>query len=226
MVRRESAFLKLLTNALLAASLMLGGLIAFLFMDPQSEVNPYPPPTLPAISVLATPSDTPEPPAPGLEPTTAAVEPGLPAATPLPATATATEIPAAAATLVVVEKFPYALQAGTIGYTSQFTHPELACKWIGVAGSVFDASGNPVSDLLVHVEGPDEFWMDDPTGNHAEYGASGFEVALPRAPFESRGQYRVTLQDLMGRNLSAAVALDTFADCEKNLLLVNFSAVP
>lgn len=215
MVRRESAFLKLLTNALLAASLMLGGLIAFLFMDPQSEVNPYPPPTLPAISVLATPSDTPEPPAPG-----------LPAATPLPATATATEIPAAAATLVVVEKFPYALQAGTIGYTSQFTHPELACKWIGVAGSVFDASGNPVSDLLVHVEGPDGFWMDDPTGNHAEYGASGFEVALPRAPFESRGQYRVTLQDLMGRNLSAAVALDTFADCEKNLLLVNFSAVP
>jgi hypothetical protein len=30
----------------------------------------------------------------------------------------------------------------------------------------------------------------------------------------------------MGRNLSAAVALDTFADCEKNLLLVNFSAAP
>ena len=78
MVRRESAFLKLLTNALLAASLMLGGLIAFLFMDPQSEVNPYPPPTLPAISVLATPSDTPEPPAPGLEPTLAAAEPVLP----------------------------------------------------------------------------------------------------------------------------------------------------
>jgi len=223
MVRRESAFLKLLTNALLAASLMLGGLIAFLFMDPQSEVNPYPPPTLPAISVLATPSDTPEPPAPGLEPTLAATEPVLPAATPVPAT----EVPAATATLVVVvEKFPYALQAGTIGYTSQFTHPELGCKWIGVAGSVFDAASNPVSDLLVHVEGQDGFWMDDPTGNHAEYGASGFEVTLPGAPFESRGQYRVTIQDLMGRNLSAAVALDTFADCEKNLLLVNFSAVP
>ena len=224
MVRPESAFLKLLTNALLAASLMLGGLIAFLFMDPQSEVNPYPPPTLPAISVLATPSDTPEPPAPGLEPTLAAVEPVLPVATPVPPAAT--EIPAATATPVVTEKFPYVLQAGTVGYTSQFTHPELACKWLGVAGSVFDAAGNPVSDLLVHVEGPDGFWMDDPTGNHAEYGASGFEVTLPRAPFDSRGQYRVILQDLMGRNLSAAVALDTFADCEKNLLLVNFSAAP
>ncbi len=92
---------------------------------------------------------------------------------------------------------------------------------MGIAGLVFDLNGKPVKDLIVHLEGgglSDESF----TGSVPAYGDSGYEFTLGNHPVETTGVYRVQLISAQGAPLSDVVLVDTFADCSKNLLLVNF----
>ena len=148
--------------------------------------------------VTATPTKTPLP----------------PTATPIQPTKTPTSTPN-----------PYGLQSGVF-YTTNFLYPETGCSWLGIAGQVFDKNGIPVNNLVVSVKGVLDGKAVDllsMTGTAPDYGPGGYEVKLASKTVASTGSLKLFLYDLQGNQLSDTVTLDTFTDCDKNLIIVNFS---
>lgn len=99
---------------------------------------------------------------------------------------------------------------------------------MGVAGQVFSTAGKPVNNLVVVLEGTLDGQIVDKvgmTGLAKDYGAGGYEIVFSDKAAASSGSLFATLYDLSGNSLSYPVAFDTFADCKKNLVLVNFKQV-
>jgi len=145
--------------------------------------------------------------------------------TPVVVSATMTVQPAI--TLEAVD-FPYRLQEVSPVYTSNFAHPEAGCAWLGMAGQVFDAQAVPAQGLVMVVEGYLQESAVDAvalTGTSKDYGPGGFEIVLADLPVDSTKALTVSLFDLQGNPLAPRIALDTYADCSKNLILINFQEV-
>lgn len=110
-----------------------------------------------------------------------------------------------------------------------YAHPEAGCNWMGVAGQVFDAQGNPIRNILVNVGGVlngkpvDLLGM---TGLATNYGPAGYEMVLSTSVIASTGTLWVQLYDLSGNPISGKVVIDTYNDCQRNLILVNFVRHP
>src|SRR6266496_3623054 len=114
--------------------------------------------------------------------------------------------------------------------THQYTqstviHPELACNWAGIGGTVVDANNSPVIGTVVVLRGTlngDTIEQQTVTGINKEYGQSGFEFVLGTAPVNSRNTLYVQLVDLQNIPLSDKVFITTSSDCSKNLVIVRF----
>ena len=96
------------------------------------------------------------------------------------------------------------------------------CDWSGVGGQVFDLAGQPVTGLLVSLEGAGPDPLLTLTGGAPAYGPGGYEFFLDIQPTDTVDVYRVQLVDTNEAPLSEPIPFDTFADCEKNLILINF----
>jgi hypothetical protein len=102
------------------------------------------------------------------------------------------------------------------------------CNWIGVAGQVFDMSGAPIQNLILHLEG---FWNGSSvssevlSGSAGQYGPAGYEFILGTQTLDSSRALWVQVQDATHKQLSARVYLNTYNDCARNLILVNFVQV-
>jgi hypothetical protein len=108
---------------------------------------------------------------------------------------------------------------------STIIHPELACNWAGIGGTVVDANNSPVIGTVVVLRGTlsgKTVEQQIVTGINKEYGPSGFEFVLGNAPVESRETLYVQLVDLQNIPLSDPVYVTTSSDCTKNLVLVRF----
>lgn len=154
-------------------------------------------------------------PAPTLEPS--ATE------TPVPVTPTPTPPPT-----LVPEAFLFEPQAGTPKLIENFTHPELACKWMGVGGQAFLLDGSPALNLVVVVSGTlngQPVDMVTLTGLSQAYGEGGFELTLADKPVASQSSLTIQLFDLEGIPLSDTAPLETSAECGQNLILINFSPI-
>ena len=122
----------------------------------------------------------------------------------------------------------YIPQPNNPAYTANFAHPDTQCSWIGVAGQVFDLKQNPQTSVVVQLKGTmngtpiTELGM---SGTATIYGPSGYEILLGSQPFDSKNQLTVQLLDSKGKPLSGAIPINTYKDCQKNLILVNFMAV-
>ena len=76
MGQRRHSILDVLTSALLYATMMVGGLYLYIFIEPQSFINPFPPPQVPVRAVLATETPLPTPTfIPTVVPTNTAIAP-------------------------------------------------------------------------------------------------------------------------------------------------------
>ena len=205
-------------------------------MNPNSQLNLFPPPTLPATISFPTatatsqyalpPTWTPEP---TLEPTL--TDTPSPSSTPAP-----TETPFSLFTLTPTTvsgtaeapaEFPFIVGPGTpVGTSSLAFHPEAGCDWMGVAGQVFDLSGAPVSGQQVRVGGTllgAPIDMLSLTGLTTAYGNNGFyEFTLGEKPVNSTGTLWVQLIDQSGLPMSDKIYFDTYDACDKNLIFVNF----
>lgn len=220
---------------LLAVLCVVAGFLV-IFTNPYSQWNLFPPPTLPPTISLPTATSTPRlslPPtwtaSPTLEPTSTNTP--EPTATPAP-----TETPFSLFTFTptteagVSAGMPFVVGAGTpIGTSSLAFHPEAGCNWMGVAGQVFDLSGAPVTGQQVRLGGT---LLGAPmdlltlTGLTTAYGTNGFyEFPLGDKPVATSGTLWVQLLDQSGIPMSDKVYFDTYADCEKNLIFVNFKQV-
>ena len=141
-------------------------------------------------------------------------------------TSTPTELPTATYTSTPL---PYALQADTPVYIQNFAHTDAACDWLGVAGQVFGEDDSPQINLVLVIKGTLGQTSIDMTGvtgiPEADiYGPGGYEIVLADEPLQSEGSLSIQVFDLEGTALSEPVAFDTYADCGKNLVVINFLA--
>lgn len=211
----------LLTLVVLAAIVGVIGVYALIFLNPQVDFNPFPPPTLPAI--LGTPTQTSTPavalpilwtPTPTF--TVAPTDTVVPTDTPTPVP-TETPIPLP----------PFALQPGNPVRIPNIANDD-ACDWMGVGGQVFNLENQPITKLGVHLEGTldgNPVSLDTLTGSAPDIGPSGYVFNLATEPIVSEETIWVQLNDGGGTALSEQVFITTTTDCNENFVMVNFRQV-
>ncbi len=129
------------------------------------------------------------------------------------------------ASLPEPQTYPFIIQQGTPSYLQNFAHVEKGCNWLGVAGQVFDKNDQPISRMVVRVEGflgsqsLDALGM---TSLATAYGPGGFEIELSDKPLNSSGTLSIALFNLEGERVSAYIPFNTYTDCSKNLIVINF----
>jgi hypothetical protein len=227
--RRNDIIWNSLTALVIIASVAVVGYFVLLFSNPASTLNPYPPPTLPAPIQIPTATLTPMVPTPTLtlEPTATF----MPTDAPVSSDSTAIPTDASASTATTApysSEYLFAIKGNPVGMTNTTFHPSLDCNWQGVAGKVTDIQGKGVQNLAVHLTGTYGGKQIDQTtlsGGAAKWiGDGGYELVLEvgSAPIGSTGQLTIQLQDSSYVPLSATVTFDTYAECGKNLILINF----
>ena len=228
--------LNIITVVVLLLTLCAGTVFLTIFINPQSGLNPFPPPTLPP--TVAPPTETP---AAGLRlPPT--YTPPAPTDTPPP---TATDIPEPTLTpspsptlFVLVSQTPvpvteppdtsnvsFELKPNNPLAIQNYARQDLGCNWMGVAGHAFDLSNNVVTGITIQLGGslagtPVEILSL--TGTAPLYGPGGYEFTLADRPIASTGTLYIQLLDQAGLPLSDQVFFDTFEDCNRNLIMIDF----
>lgn len=229
--RRSAAPMQMwdiLSVLILILTVCLVGYFALVFINPASSLNILPPggglfgnpaptftvtplqlqPTWTASPTLVvTPTDTPRPTITPL-PTNTLFSLVPPTKTPKPS---------------ATPKAPFS--ASVTQVESTIIHPDLACNWAGVGGTVVDANNSPVIGIVVVLRGTlNGTTIEQPTvsGVNKEYGPSGFEFVLGNAPVASNKTLFVQLVDQQNIPLSDPVQISTSTDCKKNLVMVRF----
>ncbi|NWF64920.1 MAG: hypothetical protein HXY38_11505 [Chloroflexi bacterium] len=213
----------------LLMTLCIGAYFVAIFLSPEAGYNLLPPsrnqpPTATITQIQPPPTWTFTPPGPTstmtltlvptftLEPSSTVVSLITPSDTP-----TATKTP----------KAPF---SATVTYIeSTIIHPEAACNWQGVAGTIIDANNADMLGIAVRLTG---FYNNKSkneltvSGIAPAYGKSGFEFFLGTVPISSDGLLTIQVLDQAGLPLSDPIPMDTFNDCKKNLVLVKFKKNP
>jgi hypothetical protein len=213
----------------LLLTVCLVGYFALIFINPASQLNFLPPGAgpfgnhvltftvtplqlqatwTPSPTLELTPSDTPRPTfTPFFTSTSFSLVP--PTKTPKPTSTP--KAPFTAASVTQVE--------------STIIHPELACNWAGIGGTVVDANNSPVIGTVVVLRGTlngSTIEQQTVSGINKEYGPSGFEFVLGSAPVASNKTLYVQLVDQQNIPLSDPVQVTTSTECNKNLVMVRF----
>lgn len=231
--RRLDTIWNVLTSLIVLATLGLIGYFLILFTNPQGALNPFPPPTMPVLAVA--PAGTTA--APGLPPTwtptTSPTKTLRPTETPKPivTSSSPTATFGQAPTFAPGDggDYPYAIQGEPAAMANTVFHPGDSCDWQGVAGTVVDLQGKPMVGVLVRLLGYYNGRAVDMTtltgGASAWYGESGYEFILGDKPLDTNDTLALQLVDQAMMPISNRVVFDTFAACDKNLVLINFKQV-
>jgi hypothetical protein len=98
-----------------------------------------------------------------------------------------------------------------------------------IAGQVWDLQGEPYTDSIrVHLFGElGGFEIDaySEPGSAIVYGESGYEFVLQGLVVDSLYSLKIQLEDGGGQYLSQAYDVQTYEDCLRNLILINFKNV-
>ena len=199
---------------------------AFIFINPDSALNPL----RPGAGGSQLPTSTPTP--LQLAPTWTA-SPTLemtPTDTPRPTfTAIATDTPFSlipptrTPKPTSTPKAPFSAVSITFQDSTVYHPGQAACSWAGIGGAVLDANNSPVIGMVVVLRGSlDNKALDEQTvsGINKEYGPSGFEFVLGSAPVATNKTLYIQLVDQSSVPLSDKIFVTTSSDCTKNLVLV------
>ncbi len=230
--RRRSAdgFWNFLTICTILATLALVAGLLIIFANPAASINPFPPPTMPALVVYPTATQTPVTMPATWTPTTPSTE--------TPQTVPVTDTPEPSATVAVVstnpdtssddQNYTFALQGAPTALKSEVFKKGTGCTWQGVAGLVVDMQSKPLINIGIVLKGlynGKTISTQTISGTHTEYGESGYEFQLGTEPLASTGLLSIQLVDQAGLPLSAPVYFDTLETCDKNLVLINFKQI-
>ncbi|MEO5887760.1 MAG: hypothetical protein ABIQ77_08860 [Anaerolineales bacterium] len=216
----------ILSIVVLLLTACVGAYFVFVFLNPTSSYNVLPPggrgpqvPTLtvtpqqlqatwtPSPTLAVTASNTPRPTfTPFFTSTSFSLVP--PTKTPKPSP---------------TPKAPFSASSSQV--ESTVIHPDLACNWAGIGGTVVDANNSPVIGTVVVLRGTlngSTVEQQTVSGINKEYGPSGFEFVLGNAPVASDKTLYVQLVDLQNIPLSDKIAVVTSSECNKNLVIVRF----
>jgi hypothetical protein len=220
-----------LTGLALLATFSLVAVLALIFSNPAIGLNPFPPPTMPVLVDLSTP--TPSLvflPATWTPAAATATSQTVPTSTPAPiSTDSPTLAPPTFAPTQADGVYPFALESNPIAMAGTVFHTDGDCNWQGVAGRVVDLQGRPVIGMRVKLTGIYNGKSIELTtltgGASAWYGESGFEFVLGDKPYASTQSLAIQLNDQSFLPISEQVIFDTYATCDKNLILINFKQV-
>lgn len=115
--------------------------------------------------------------------------------------------------------FPFTIGPGSPSYIQNWAN-NAGCNWLGVAGQVFDVSGNPVADgaYMIFAHPPVDYQTF--TGGARTYGPSGWEIYLNNQP--QVATYHIQLFSPSGTPVSEVIEFQTWASCNQNLVIINF----
>jgi len=216
----------ILSIAMLVLTVCAAGYFLLIFINPNSSMNILPP----TGRFANTSTNTPEPikleatwtASPTLEmtPTTTPRPTWTPIFTDTPfSLVPPTRTPKPSAT----PRAPF--NASSQQVDSTIIHPEFACNWAGIGGTVVDTNNSDIIGTVVVLRG----FLDGKTvdlttvsGINKEYGQSGYEFVLGNTPVASNKTLYVQLIDQSGVPLSDKVEVVTSSDCSKNLVIVRF----
>jgi hypothetical protein len=226
--RRSEAPLQMwdiLSILVLLLTACLVGYFALIFINPTSQLNFLPPGAGPLRSHIPTFTVTPLQMQPTWTPSpTIAVTPSdtpRPTFTPLPTNTPFSLVPPTKTPKPSpTPKAPFSAPSVT-QVESTVIHPDLACNWAGIGGTVVDANNSPVIVLRGTLNGS-TIEQQTVSGINKEYGPSGFEFVLGNAPVESNKTLYVQLVDQQNIPLSDPVQISTSTDCSKNLVMIRF----
>src|SRR4030066_1569242 len=214
-----------LTILVLVTILCVVSVYFLIYVDPNSNINPFRPPTLypslaaPTLTVTPrftlvpswTPTNINPLAANNPQATQTPIAPTEAMVTPLVVEATATQPPGG---------FAFEVQDGSPSAIAGTTfHPNSGCDWSGVAGQATSLNGEAVRGLFVQlggslpgIESVDKLAM---TGLAAQYGPGGYEFTLANSLQATSGTLWIQLLDQQNLPISNRVYFDTYADCEK-----------
>ena len=231
--RKPGLLWNILTTLVLLMVVCVVGISAIIFTNPNSFLNPLPPPTLPTVMVLPTVTPTPRQilPAtwtPEIPPTQEATQPPEPTATLPPfeeptATTEGVENP--------TSDMPFVLHDGNPQYIPNLYHTDLGCNWMGVGGQVLSLNGAPVTGIVIKLGGRiagQDLDLVTISGIATQYGPAGYEIDLTDAvsgPTASSASLWVQLLDQASLPMSDKIYFDTFEDCDKNTIIIYFKQV-
>jgi len=233
---RGGWFWNLLTIVMLAAVFVIIALTMFIYQDPQNGLNPFPPPTMPALIQLPTATAT----SLSLPPTWTPEVTETP--TPSPTVAIPTRVPDLATpiptdsdllfTATPTEKagsvYPFSTQSAPAAIDATVLFPDRVCNWMGVGGQVVDMQARPLTGVGVQLGGSingKTISLTSLTGTALQYGTAGYEFTLSDVPVATQGSFWIRLVDQANLPLSGRIYFDTFSECEKNLTIINFKQV-
>lgn len=125
---------------------------------------------------------------------------------------------------IQTDEIIYVPQAGTPTSITNFLAPELGCNWSGIGGQLFDLSGEPVSGIVVKIDGSlggTPVNLFGVSGGEQKLGPAGFALKIADRPIASNAELFIQLLDITGRTLTPRMAIQTYADCQRNLVLIN-----
>jgi hypothetical protein len=118
-------------------------------------------------------------------------------------------------------------QPGTPIAVGNFLHPENGCNWLGVVGQVFQED-LPVENIIVKIDGTmggEQILVYAITGGAPGLGVGGYEIFLSDYLITTHRSLFLELINMSGVPISPKLAIDTYHDCNKNLLVVNFVSI-
>jgi hypothetical protein len=228
---RRSLLWNILTVLMLLGVICLVVYFVFVFMNPNSMLNPFPPQLLPTLYQSPTFTITPRHLDPTWTPTiTLAPSPSrtrAPTWTPLPGmiSKTPTEIPTDTLEPTITTT-PGPATAAITYKPSTDIHPEKGCSWMGVGGQVLDAAGKPLQYQTLQLGGTLDGTIISHlnlSGTASAYGQAGYEFVLGDHPIASTQTLWIQLFDNTGKALTDKLYFDTFADCNRNLVMIAFT---
>ncbi|MCD6356611.1 MAG: hypothetical protein J7L66_04915 [Anaerolineaceae bacterium] len=125
-------------------------------------------------------------------------------------------------------QFPITVHENAPAYIENFAYPEEGCSWMGVAGQVFGEDGKPIMNLVVLVKGKlggKNLELVGVTGTKEAdiYGPGGYEIKIADEALSSENALSIQVFNLEGIPLSDVFFFNTYDDCEKNLVIINFN---
>jgi hypothetical protein len=225
----------ILTILVLLVTACIALIFFLIYINPNSGLNPFPPPSFNPANATATPTVTPRfTLVPSWTPTNIVYQPTETLASTHTPVITATNVAVPTATppaaTAATNDYAFALQKGSPAVidANQF-HPDVNCNWSGVAGQAGSLNGEAVRGLFVQLGGSldgvdsvDDLTM---TGLAPQYGQGGFEITLSDRLIASAGSLWIQLLDQQNLPLSDRVYFNTYDDCTKNLVIIYFEQV-
>ena len=225
----------ILTILVLLSAICIGVVFFMLYTNPNSSLNPLKPIPMDTAIVLPTSTHTPRPLPPTWtltpSPTPAPTNTPRPTNTFAPTLTTigeATDTPGPTST---PGPMSFELQPGDPqAIPARVYHPGIGCNFMGVSGQALDVRDNAVEGMVVQLGGTLEgrTFATQTTLTGLVLSSDGrYEFTIADHPITSKNTLWVQLLDQSGLvSMSAKIYFDTFDDCERNLIIVNFRQKP